>query len=122
MTAGAVALIGSEALSMSILAGSTSASAAGVAVGALVLAPVLIVGGVIQSKNKDSVAREMAGRHTPLPVDISPGELQSLTVFFPLAPSPRQLEIAYRDSRTEYKIVIDTRTILQGLHLDIREK
>lgn len=115
MAAGSVVLVGGEALGVAALAG--SANAAGVALGAVVLAPVLIVGGMVQSKNKDWVAREMIDRHTPLPVDLSPGELHSLTVFFPLAPSPRKIELVYVDSVGAHTVVIDTRDILQGLHI-----
>ena len=84
----------------------------------MVLAPVLIVGGMVQSKNKDWVARELVSRHTPLPVDLAPQELQSLIIFFPLAPSPRRIELVYVDSNDEHKLIIDTREILQGLHID----
>ena len=118
MAAGTAALVGGEALGIAILAGSASASAAGVAVGAVVLAPVLIVGGMVQSKNKDWVAREMINRHTPLPADLSPTDQQSLGVFFPLAPSPTHIELVYANSNGEHKLIIDTREILQGLHID----
>lgn len=118
IAAGTVAFVGGEALGISILTGSAGVGAAGVAVGAVVIAPVLIVGGMIQSQNKIQVAREMIDRHTALPADLSPGELQSLTIFFPLAPSPRQIEFAYVDSGGAHKIIVDTRKILQGLHID----
>ncbi len=122
MAAGTVALVGGEALGIAVLAGSASASAAGVAVGAFVLAPVLIVGGMIQSKNKDWVAREMVNRYTPLPIDLAPQELQSLTTFFPLAPSPSQIELAYDDTNGAHKLVIDTRELLHGLHIGITDE
>ena len=110
------------AVGIAVLAGSASASAAGVAVGAFVLAPVLIVGGMIQSKNKDWVAREMVHRYTPLPIDLAPQELQSLTTFFPLAPSPSQIELAYDDTNGAHKLVIDTRELLHGLHIGITDE
>ena len=117
MAAGVAALVGGQALSIAVLTGSASASAAGVAIGAVVLAPVLIVGGMVQSKNKDWVAREMVNRHAPLPADIASKELQSLTIFFPLAPSPTHIELVYANSNGEHKLIIDTREILQGLHI-----
>jgi hypothetical protein len=122
MAAGTVALVGSQAYAIAVVTGSAAGSAAGVAVGAVVLAPVLIVGGMVQSKNKDCVARELVSRHTPLPVDLAPQELQSLIIFFPLAPSPSQIELAYNDSRGEHRLIVDTREILQGLHIGSTEK
>jgi hypothetical protein len=122
MAAGTVALYGGEALAIAVLAGSASASAAGVALGAVVLAPVLIVGGMVQSTNKDRVAREMVNRYTPLPIDVSPSELQSLTIFFPLAPSPRQINLTYGDSTGAHKLIIDTSELLRGLHIGSDER
>ncbi len=115
---GGTALVAAEAYSIAVVAGSASAGAAGVAVGAVVLAPVIMVGGMVRSKNNDWVAREMVDRHTALPVDVSPAEQQSLDIFFPLAPSPRQVELTYIDSSGAHKLIIDTREILQGLHID----
>ncbi len=122
MAAGAVALVGSEALSVAVLTGSVGASAAGLAVGALVLAPVMIVGGTIQSVNKDRVAREIVNRYTPLPVDLVPQGIHSLTMFFPLAPSPRQLELTYEHSNRSHKLTFDTTEILDGLHIGITDE
>ena len=118
MAAGDVALIGGEVLGLAVLAGSASASAAGVALGAVVLAPVLIVSGIVQRKNKERVARVMASRHSPRPVDLAANELQSLTFFFPLAPSPTHIELVYANSDGEHKLIIDTREELHGLHID----
>jgi hypothetical protein len=35
----------------------------------------------------------------------------------PLAPSPRRVELTYRDGQGEHTIVIDTRESLDGLHI-----
>lgn len=115
---GSTAMIAAPAYGAAVLAGSVGAGAAGVAVGAVILAPVLIVGGMVQNKNNDWVAREMVKRHTALPADISPAEQQSLDIFFPLTPSPRKIELSYVDSSGEHKLIIDTRDILQDLHID----
>jgi hypothetical protein len=42
---------------------------------------------------------------------------KSLDIFFPLAPSPRQVELTYVDSRGDHTLIIDTHTALEGLHL-----
>lgn len=118
MAAGTVALVGGEALGTAVLAGSAGAGAAGVAIGAIVLAPVLIVGGAVKSKNKDKVARQIVDRHTPLPVDLDADETQSMSVFFPLAPSPLSVELTYDDFADTRRLDIDTREILRGLHID----
>ena len=86
------------------------------------LAPVLIVGGMVQSKNKDWVARELIRRHTPLPADLASKELHSLTFFFPLAPSPTKFELAYNDSMGAHKLIIDTSELLRGLHIGSTKK
>lgn len=122
MAAGTVALVGSQAYTIAVVTGSAAGSAAGVAVGAVVLAPVLIVGGMVQSKNKDWVARELVSRHTPLPVDLAPQQLRSLNFFFPLAPSPNQIELVYNDSRGEHRLIVDTRELLHGLHIRSTEE
>jgi len=122
IAAGNVALAGSFAYTAAVLTGSAAASAAGVAVGAVVLAPVLIAGGVVEGKNKDWVARELISRHTPFPIDLATQELQSLNIFFPLAPSPSQVELTYNDSSGEHRFIVDTREILQGLHIGSTEK
>ncbi len=118
MAAGTAALVGGEALGTAVLTGSAGAGAAGVAIGAIVLAPVLIVGGAIKSKNRDKVAREIVNRHTPLPADLDAGELRSMTVFFPLAPSPQRVELTYDDFAGPRTLYIDTREVLRGLHID----
>lgn len=118
LAVGGTALIAAPAYALAVFTGSASAGAAGVAVAAAALGPVLVVGGIVRSKNNDRVAREMVNRHTALPVDISPEEQQSMDFFFPLAPSPRQIELTYVDSSGEHKLIIDTKEILQGLHID----
>jgi hypothetical protein len=42
---------------------------------------------------------------------------KNLVLFFPLVPSPRQIELMYADSRGERKLIIDTNDPLEGLHL-----
>lgn len=120
MAAGTVAHVGGTAAALSaVVSGATGSAAAGagLAAGALVLGPVLIVSGSVKSKNKDWVARELVSRHTPLPVKVAAGELQSLRFFVPLAPSPRRVELSYSDGDGEHRLAMDIQEKLQGLHI-----
>jgi hypothetical protein len=56
-------------------------------------------------------------RQTLLPVAVKAGEEKVLDIFFPLTPSPRQIEFAYTDSQGSHKLIVDTRVVLEGLHL-----
>jgi hypothetical protein len=49
-------------------------------------------------------------------------EEKSLDVFFPLTPSPRQVEITYADSQGDHTLIIDTHAALEGLHLAQADK
>jgi hypothetical protein len=92
------------------------ALAAGVGTG-LLLVPVLAVGGVFRGVNNSKVNNQIESRQTLLPVELQDEVENSLHVFFPLAPSPRQLELTYVDSRGEHTLIVDTRAALEGLHL-----
>ena len=41
-----------------------------------------------------------------------------LDVFFPLAPSPRRIELMYADESGQHILLIDTHAALHGLHID----
>jgi hypothetical protein len=101
---GSTAVVASSALAVGALA-------------ALALAPVLVVGGVVKAGNNHEVAKEIQRRHTDLPVDIDAGNQVALDLFFPLAPSPRRVEVTYLDAQSEHTIVVDTRESLEGLHI-----
>ena len=94
-----------------------SGGAAAVAAGGIVLLPVLAVGGVFRGVNNNRVNKEIESRQTLLPVVLQEEEEKSLDVFFPLSPSPQQIELNYLDSRGDHTLIIDTRTALEGLHL-----
>ncbi len=96
--------------------GWSGATTAGVA-GGIILVPVLAVGSVVRGINNSKVNKHIESRQTPLPVVLQEEEEKSLDVFFPLAPSPRQVEITYADSQGDHTLIIDTRTALDGLHL-----
>jgi hypothetical protein len=104
------------ALSSGVFA-STSGGAAVAATGGLVLVPVLAVGGVMRGVNNSRVDKKIKSRQTVLPVVLQEEEEKSLNIFFPLTPSPRQIEFNYVDSQGEHTLVIDTQATLEGLHL-----
>ena len=96
--------------------GWSGATTAGVA-GGIILLPVLAVGGVFRGINNSKVNKHIESRQTLLPVVLQEEEEKSLDIFFPLTPSPRQIEFIYVDSRGDHTLVIDTHTALEGLHL-----
>jgi hypothetical protein len=94
-----------------------SGAAVGATAGALVLAPVLVVGGVVKGVNNSKVNEQIEARQTALPLPVEPGASRVLDLFFPIAPSPLDVQIDYADSSGEHTIVLDTRDALNGLHL-----
>ncbi len=95
--------------------GGAAAGATVAAVGLLV--PVLAVGGIVRAVNNSKVNNQIESRQTLLPVVLQEEEEKNLDIFFPLAPSPRQIEITYASSQGDHTLIIDTRTALDGLHL-----
>lgn len=93
-----------------------SAAAGGVLAG-LALAPVLAVGGVMRGVNNSKVNNQIEIRQTLLPVQVPGGAERSLDVFYPLAPSPTQLEVTYIDASGEHLLIMDLREPLNGLHI-----
>lgn len=117
MAIGGASAAAGYGLGMAALYGSAPVGAAGVAISALVLAPVLAVGGIVRGVNNNKVTREISSRQTALPLVVEPGTTGALTGFFPLAPSPQRVEISYADAAGEHVLVIDTTERLRGLHL-----
>ena len=111
---GATAAVGYGA-AMSGAAAGTAGAAAG---GLLLLGPALAVGGIVRGVNNSKVNTQIEQRQTTLPVEIPASEDTHLDVFFPLAPSPQRVELAYTDATGEHILVIDTRDALDGLHID----
>jgi len=119
--AGALGALGGvmavEAGTTIALYGGGSAMAAAGVLGVLVLAPALVVGSVVKSANEAEVAMEIRRRHTLLPAEVAAGETRTLTQFFPLAPAPQRIELAWVDQDGQHFISIDTAEALAGLHL-----
>ena len=120
VAAGAVTAAATAAAvsSMGIGIGAASGGAAvGVATAGLILLPVLAVGSVFRGVNNSKVNKQIESRQTLLPVVLQEEEEKSLDIFFPLAPSPRQIEITYANSQGDHTLIIDTHAALDGLHL-----
>ena len=120
VAAGAVTAAATAAAvsSMSFGLGAASSGAAvGVATAGIILLPVLAVGGVFRGVNNSKVDKQIKSRQTLLPVVLQEEEEKSLDIFFPLTPSPRQIEVTYADSQGAHTLIIDTRKVLDGLHL-----
>ena len=123
VTGAAVTVVGVGAASAAtytgILGGAATAGSAGaVAGGLLLLGPALAVGGIVRGVNNSKVNNQIELRQTVLPLEIPASEELGLNVFFPLAPSPKRVELNYTDATGEHSLVIDTSTALYGLHLD----
>ena len=111
-TASAVATAG-------ILSGATSAGGGMVAAsGFVLLGPALAVGGVMRGINNSRVSEEIELRQTLLPVEVPEGQELGLTIFFPLAPSPKAIEIVYSFAGIQETIRLDTSAVLAGMHFD----
>ena len=95
----------------------TGGAAVGIATAGLILLPVLAVGSVFRGVNNSKVNKQIESRQTLLPVVLQEEEEKSLDIFFPLAPSPRQIEITYANSQGDHTLIIDTHVALDGLHL-----
>lgn len=96
--------------------GSTGAAATAATAG-LVVAPVLIGAGLIGMAEVLPVQFEIDRRNTSLPLELVGGSVTTLDLFFPVAPSPQQVNIRYSDPAGVHVLSIDTSTALAGLHL-----
>lgn len=111
---GAVAAAGYGAVMTGTAAGTAGAAAGGL----LLLGPALAVGGIVRGVNNSKVNKEIELRQTTLPVEIPASEEVGLDLFFPLAPSPKRVELTYTDVAGEHALVIDTSIALDGIHID----
>jgi len=112
--AGVVAAAGTTGLGAAAMAGGSAAAGAGAVV---LLVPVLAVGGVFRGINNSKVNKQIESRQTSLPIVLQDEEEKNLVLFFPLSPSPRQVEISYVDRTGDHRLIMDTRAALDGLHL-----
>ena len=117
--AGVFAATTSSGLGAAAMAGGGAAAGAAAVV---VLVPVLAIGGIARGMNNSKVNSQIESRQTLLPIELQQGEEKVLHIFFPLSPSPQQIELTYLDSGEEHILIIDTRAALEGLHLVQAEK
>lgn len=115
VSAGITAGVGMAASGAALAYGSTAA--AGTAIAAIVMAPVLLVGGVVVGVNNRKVNGEIGRRYSRFPVTLAAAESRELDLFFPVAPSPQRIEVAYRDAGGDHLMTLDTSVALAGLHL-----
>ena len=81
-------------------------------------APVLAIGGVIRGVNNSKLDDEIKDRQTRLPITLDGREQYRAQIFYPVSPSPKQIEVTYHDSSGSHTLVLDTRGVLDGLHLE----
>ena len=117
MVAGAVTGVAAVSVGSAIAVVGGSGALAGAAIGGLVLAPVLAVGGIFRGVNNSKVSNQIESRQTLLPAVLQEGEEKALDFFFPLTPSPRQIELTYVDAQGSHTLIVDTQAALAGLHL-----
>ncbi len=111
---GLVLAASSSGLGAAAMAGGGAAAGAA---GVVLLVPALAVGGIVRGVNNSKVNKEIESRQTLLPITLQDEEEKGITIFFPLAPSPQQVEITYVDSRGDHSLIVDTQAALKGLHL-----
>ena len=112
--------VGGVTASMGMSAGAAAMYSSGAALGAagaLLVAPVLVTGGIVRGVNNSKVNREIETRQAGLPRVVHADETAAMNLFFPIAPSPASIEINYSDSNGQYVLLIDTASVLDGLHL-----
>jgi hypothetical protein len=114
---GAAAINGVLMSATTGLGGAAAGTATAVG-GFVVLVPAaLVYTSIVQNINRNKVAKEIWKRHTFLPVTINSHQDLLLDIFYPLAPSPTQLEITYMVAGVEETLVVNTSEALNGLHL-----
>jgi hypothetical protein len=105
-----------------VMSGAAAGTAGAAAGGLLLLGPALAVGGIVRGVNNSKVNSEIELRQTALPAEIPAGEETGLDVFFPLAPSPKEVQVTYIDGEGEHTLTLDTSVALRGLHIEVSEE
>ena len=114
----AIGVGGVHAAALGTFMSGSAASGLTAASGLVVLGPALAVGGIVRGVNNSKVNTEIEVRQSRLPLQVAPGETLRLHVFFPLAPSPQRIEIAYTNDFGDHLAIVNTETVLEGLHLE----
>jgi hypothetical protein len=119
---GGASYVAGASLGLAVAYGTGASAAAGVvAVGAILAAPVLVVGGLVRGVNVSKVTNEIQSRNTDFPLILGAGDEAAVDIFFPLTPSPKKIEVNYSDANGAHQLIIDTVEVLDGLHLRAAE-
>ena len=76
------------------------------------MAPAFGVAGIVRAVHNSQVNDEILRRQSDLPLNADAGVERSLDLFYPLAPSPRRIQIAYADSHGAHVLELDSRVAL----------
>lgn len=119
---GAVVVVGTAAAVAAAPAAALGGAAAigtgpALVAGAVLLSPVFAIAGLRRISNASKVSRVIEERSTDFPLTIQSGEEVLVDLFYPLAPSPQQLEIKYQTDDTEKGLILVTDNVLSGLHM-----
>lgn len=120
MAAGGVAYVGGMSLGAATVYGG-SAMAAGTAVTGILVAPVLVTGGIIRGVNNGKVNRAISERQTDFPALVGAGSETGMEFFVSLAPSPQEVRISYEDASGSHTMSVVTAELLAGLHIELDE-
>ena len=92
-----------------------AATGAGVAVGLGLGAGVLVGAGIVKIVNNTQVSSQLERRSARFPFLVGAAD-STIAVFFPIAPLPSAVEIAYRDAGVERRLRVPTSTALSETH------
>lgn len=109
------AYVAASAYAAGMGGGAMSMTAAGA--GLLVAGPAMLAVGIVRVVNNNKVNHRIEQLHARLPIVVAGRTERRIVMFFPLAPSPRSVDLAYRDAQGEGLLAIDTAQALAGLHL-----
>lgn len=100
------------------LMGGAGSGAAAAASGLILAGPAMVTMAIVRGVRKGAVTKRIKELSSVFPIAVEAGQTQALDVFFPLAPSPRRIEIHYTDANGTHVLSTDTSTALDGLHLE----
>jgi hypothetical protein len=119
ITAGATgAVLGATYMSVASVGAGAGALGGMVAATTMVLiTPVFIAGGIVRGVNHHQVTKEIHKIATAFPISVDANETKEAHLFYPFAPSPKQIQITYSDNLGSHELNIDTQQALSGLHM-----
>ncbi len=97
--------------------GGTAGGVTALGAGLLLAGPAVLAVGVVRAVNNSRVDQRIQALRTELPLTVEAGSEARVVLFFPLAPSPSQLQVRYRSAIGSHVLDVDTRRALDGLHL-----